>query len=113
MIALTEPLSQREEEELALFRFEPKLGYAKAMRHVYERWTWEETERYLRDREERRLSRTEVHEEQRAEKILGQLRDHLCTVEQALRYLDKLWPDPEPGLSFVESAERSTLGEDD
>ena len=107
MITLAEP----EAEALEEFRFSEGLGYALPRRHVLHRWTWEETQRYLNGREERRLKRMEVRKEEHVRDVLEAVRSGRRTAYDALVYLEKVWPEPTPiGMSleeaFPESRER-------
>jgi hypothetical protein len=111
MIAVVEPLTAGETEVLEDFRYAEDLGYARSMRHVLNRWTWEETQRYLREREERRNNRMEVTPFDGVKDVLERVRLGLLSVESAQRYIDKVWREPEPiGISleraFPESRER-------
>ncbi len=108
MIALAEPLSSAEADALEEFRFAEGLGYALPRRHVIHRWTWEETQRFVKQRDERR---EEYRKNSHVIDVLKAVRRGEMKLASAIGYIEKVWPDPEPTdvrleEAFPESRER-------
>ena len=104
MITFAKQLLVAEADALEDFRFEPGLGYALPRAHVLNRWTWEETKRYERQRDERRKRRDEVTPFDGVKDVLERVRLGLLSVASAQLYIDKTWREPKPlGISLEQA----------
>jgi len=99
MIALANPELTDAEEA---FVYADGLGYALPRQHVLQRWTWIESQRYLKELGEKRKQRAKMSKtEGQVKRVLRGLRNDLGNpekvmeaLEKAFKALDKLFPTP-------------------